>query len=369
MTLNGLDIGGAETHVTELALELQRRGYQVLLASNGGSYVPQLEAMGMRHFQVPLNQRSFSKMRQSKKLLRKIIQEEQPDLVHAHARIPAFLCGQLQKELGFPFVTTAHWVFYTNFLLKRVTNWGQRTIAVSEDIKTYLMENYGVPAEHIFVTINGIDTDKFSPEIDRTAICQEFGLDTSSPILCSVSRLDDSRALAARKLIAIAPRLAETIPGIQLLIVGGGDVFDELNAAAQRANAAIGRTCITMTGPRTDINQLVAAGDIFVGVSRAALEAMSAAKPTILAGNEGYIGLFSPETLDAARENNFCCRGCPLPEEDRLYQDVVELLHRTPEERAQLGSYGRQVIFDEYSVSRMAEDCEKAYREVLPKSK
>ena len=33
--------------------------------------------------------------------------EEKPDVVHAHARIPAFLCGLLQKKMGFPFVTTA----------------------------------------------------------------------------------------------------------------------------------------------------------------------------------------------------------------------------------------------------------------------
>ncbi|MFR6187278.1 MAG: glycosyltransferase [Lawsonibacter sp.] len=37
--------------------------------------------------------------------------EERPDVVHAHARIPAFLCGTLQRTMGFPFVTTCHWVF------------------------------------------------------------------------------------------------------------------------------------------------------------------------------------------------------------------------------------------------------------------
>ena len=34
-----LDIGGAETHIVELALELNRRGYHVVVASNGGAYV------------------------------------------------------------------------------------------------------------------------------------------------------------------------------------------------------------------------------------------------------------------------------------------------------------------------------------------
>ena len=39
MALNGLEIGGAETHVVELSKEMQRQGYRVVVASNGGVYV------------------------------------------------------------------------------------------------------------------------------------------------------------------------------------------------------------------------------------------------------------------------------------------------------------------------------------------
>ncbi len=39
-----------------------------------------------------------------------------------------------------------------------------------------------------------------------------------------------------------------------------------------------------MTGARTDINKIAACGKVFVGVSRAALEAMAAEKPVILRG-------------------------------------------------------------------------------------
>ena len=38
LALMKLDIGGAETHVVELAKELKRRGYEVFIASNGGAY-------------------------------------------------------------------------------------------------------------------------------------------------------------------------------------------------------------------------------------------------------------------------------------------------------------------------------------------
>lgn len=365
MALNRFDIGGAETHVVELSKELQRRGYEVILASNGGSYVSELEAANIRHFTVPLDERSLSKMLRSKRILKKIIQTEKPQIVHAHARIPGFLCGLLQKKMKFPFVTTAHWVFYTNALLKRLTDWGQSTIAVSEDIKTYLMESYHVPESQIVVTVNGIDTDKFSPNISKEETMRALHLNPDAPIIGTVSRLDDSRALCARKMISAAPKLAKQFPGLQMVIVGSGDVYDELKAAAEQANREIGRSCIVMTGARTDINSLVAVCDVFLGVSRAALEAMAEEKPVILAGNEGYIGIFSDKTLDKARESNLCCRSCPPLEEDRLICDVAELLNATDETRRALGQYGRQLVLKEYSVKRMADDCERAYRMVM----
>ena len=67
--------------------------------------------------------------------------------------------------MDFTFVTSAHWVFNTSNGLKYLTNWGQKVIAVSEDIKQYLMDNYNTKEKDIYVTINGIDTDKFSPDV------------------------------------------------------------------------------------------------------------------------------------------------------------------------------------------------------------
>ncbi len=365
MVLNGLDIGGAETHVAELSLELQRRGYEVILASNGGAYVKKLEDQGLRHFHAPLHQRSFSAMRAGQKALERIIRDEKPDLVHAHARIPGYLCGRLQKKLHFPFVTTAHWVFHTNFLLSHLTNWGQRTLAVSEDIKTYLMQNYGVPAEHITVTINGIDTVAFSGQTNGSAAACALGLDPSHPVLGTVSRLDEDRSLVAKLLLECAPRLREEIPDLQLLIVGGGGDYPALSAQADRCNHQVGQDYIHMTGPRTDIAELVSLCDVFVGVSRAALEAMAAEKPVILAGNEGYQGIFTPDQLDAARASNFCCRDAAPTEAEQLCRDALSLLQRSTQERLSLGQFGRQVIQAEYSVARMADDCQRVYRSVL----
>ena len=364
MATMGLDIGGAETHIVELSKELKKQGHDVAIISNGGVYVPEITAAGIRHYQAPLNRRSLPDMLRAKRILARVIRQERPDVVHAHARIPAFLCGLLRRRLKFPFVTTAHWVFDTRGMLRYLTDWGQRTVAVSEDIKAYLIREYRLPAEHITVTINGIDTEKFSPAVSGARVVEEFGLRADRPILSYVSRMDEDRALVARQLIEIAPELDRAVPGIQLLIAGGGNVFAPLQRAAEEVNRRLGRPCVTMTGPRTDINEIVAAGDVFVGVSRAALEAMSAGKPVIVAGNEGYQGLFGPDKLAEARAGNFCCRGLPLSQPRCLLEDVAAAFALSPEERERAGAYGRQVIFDYYSVRRMAQDCLSVYDQV-----
>lgn len=367
MATMGLEIGGAETHIVELSKELRRRGHDVVVVSNGGVYEEELTRAGVQCFHAPMHRRSPLPMLKSLFALRRILRQVRPDVVHAHARIPGFLCGILHRFLHFPFVTTAHWVFDAGGALRFLTNWGERTIAVSDDIKTYLWDNYRIPGDRVTVTINGIDTEKFSPEISGSKVRKELGIPENAPCLCCVSRLDDSRALSARHLIAIAPELAERHPGVHILIAGGGDVYDELSAQAKAVNHAAGYPLLHLPGARTDINEIVAAGDVFVGVSRAALEAMAAAKPVIIAGNEGYHGIFTPDKLEEAMLGNFCCRGLPMCTPESLLQDADTLLSAGAEIWNAQGSYNRQVIFAHYSVARMAEDALSVYRQVWKK--
>ena len=48
MATMGMNIGGAETHILELSKELKHQGHDVIIVSNGGVYVPEIEAAGIR---------------------------------------------------------------------------------------------------------------------------------------------------------------------------------------------------------------------------------------------------------------------------------------------------------------------------------
>ena len=370
MVTMSMNIGGAETHILELCRELISRGESVTLASFGGVYADEAVRFGVRHVTLPLNTKKPAAVMKAYRGLRKLILQERFDVVHAHARIPAFICGLLHDHLRldgykFRFVTTAHLDFSTNALWRRISRWGERVMVVSDDIADYMVTEYAYPRERIYKTINGIDTAKFSPSTDFDGIIEKHGLDSSRRRIVYMSRLDSDRADAAFVLIRIAPRIAELYPDCDIVIVGGGDRLDEAIALADETNRAIGRDIIKIAGAVSNTNEYCAAADVFIGVSRSALEAMSAARPVIIAGNQGSLGVFDESKIAHAVATNFCCRGYDCATEDSLFADLSRILDMTDGERAKMGEYNRAFIEKYYTTRRMADDYENMYEETL----
>jgi len=363
-----MDIGGAETHVLELCRALKAKGLDVYIASNGGTYEKELEDCGIKHFCVPLHKKGPGSLIKSYNMLKRIIRDNNIRLVHAHARIPAFLCGLLKRKLKFTFVTTAHLDFKVTWYFRMLSNWGDAALAVSEDLKKYLVNEYKMKEEDVALTINGIDTEKFSPEVDGTEIRQEFGLAPKQRLIVYLSRMDADRSQPAHVLVECAEGIYKHDNNAVILIVGGGDDFEAVKAEADAANAKIGVEVIKIAGARTDANKIVAAADIYVAGARAALEGMASGKPVILSYGQGYLGVFEEPILEAAIETNFCCRGYEQTSKERLTADITKLLDNGKEQLTKLGEFGRNVVVERYSMERMADDAIGLYNKALKMS-
>ena len=364
-----LDIGGAETHVVDLARYLTELGYRVLVASNGGCYVERLAAYGVPHYQVPLHDNKPGLIWQSVWAMRRIVRDEQVDLIHAHARIPAFVTAIMGRPKQVRFITTAHYNFKGLWYLSR---WGEKTIAVSEDIGAYLIDYFRVSPERIVVIPNGVDTDLFSPGCaqgarpkGRDAETVESGAARQTARIAMVSRMDGPLADVAVNLISACEQVYDRWP-LQLLIAGDGDNLGPVSARAAAFNKRRGKTVVSVLGARRDINRILAASDLVVGVSRVAMEAMSCARPVILAGPQGFGGLLAPDRVSLFKEDNFTARGqsaaVTVP---RLTDALEEFFAKPPEWRCSTGQFLRQLVIDEYSSLRMAERVAGVYKEVM----
>jgi glycosyltransferase involved in cell wall biosynthesis len=135
--------------------------------SNGGNMIAKLEQRGVRHVTMPVHRKSLRSLFQVRKL-RAWLRHEKPDIVHAHSRVPAWIAWLALRgtdPLTRPkFVTTVHGFYSVNAYSAIMTK-GDRIIAVSESIRTYVQEKYpACDPSRIAVIPHGVDPTLYHPE-------------------------------------------------------------------------------------------------------------------------------------------------------------------------------------------------------------
>ena len=354
-----LRLGGAETHIVELALALQRAGHRVSVVSAGGILADKLTACGIEHISCPLDVHSPATLLRCALALRRVFKRLKPDVVHAHARIPALAC-RLADPLGkYPLVTTVHGRYEVTPLLRFLTHWGEYQLAVSEDLKQYLLEEYRCPESKIRVTVNGIDGVRFSKGEKDLSLLEELHLPRESKLVVGVSRLDEDACVPAMYLAHHFEEIFDT--DTTLIWVGGGSKLEELRQVAAGLNERLGRNAFVSVGNRADVERFLHTADAFVGVARSALEAICCRCPTVLFGNAGFGGAVTPEKLSSFNAHNFTCRGLSQP----YLQDLKEAFHQATSLPKQALEDMGKAIAKHYSVDTMSLDAQWVYDRVI----
>lgn len=348
MLADTMDIGGAETHVYELSHALSSVGHEVKIFSDGGRTAELLGDKAELLKTRAVAALPFSLPHAAKELLN-ILREFKPDAVHAHTRKTLFLARAVLKIAPFPLVFTAHAKFSDSLPKRLFTNPPSETVAVSPDIGEHFKTRFG--AKEITVIPNGVDLDRFTPQ--ETA---------KQPLkILHVSRLDNDCSKTAELLCLIAPQVAKAFPDAEICIVGGGSDFEKIKTLAADANEKIGKNTVFCLGARADVLPFLRQSNLFVGVSRAALEAMACGLPTVICGNEGYFGICRRENFRVCAKENFCARGYPKADGQRLFRDVAELANRENDAPFRLCDR----IKAGFSASAMAEKTEEVYRRAI----
>ncbi|HRD76504.1 MAG TPA: glycosyltransferase family 4 protein, partial [Hyphomicrobiaceae bacterium] len=170
--------------------------------------------------------------------------------------------------------------------LERITG---ATIAISDRVKSHLVDNVGLDTDRITVIPYGIEPPS---TIDRAGARAALGLDPAAFVIGFVGRF------VPQKDLGILLDAFGRVEGAELCLVGAGDEEAALRAHALR----LGQKRVHFAGARANGADLMAAFDVFAlsskweGLGLVLLEAMSRGVP-IAATRGGAI----PEVLDSGR--------------------------------------------------------------------
>ena len=366
-----MGIGGAESHIYTLSRELVRLGHSVAVVSSGGIYEELLEREGIAHYTLPLDKKDARALSRSYRGLRRIIRAFSPNVVHSHSRISSLVVHRLLRECEphIRLITTAHMPFSLSAPYRAATRWGERCIAVSRDIKKYLTDNYPIRDGQIDIIENGVDIpDGQHMSLARTMTRAVLGIERDALVFSSVSRSSESRAAIAVFLCENAPRLLRDAEYLLICISGKArgerDETKKLRRLAREANRVLGRHAVILIEGACDVSAYLAASDVFIGVSRAAAEAMAHSLPVIIAGNEGIGGVFTRENTLPLAHTNLTARG--MGGEPSLVLSAIDSL-RDKSVRDEVSRYSAEYAKEHLCARDMALRTEAVYKKLTKK--
>jgi glycosyltransferase involved in cell wall biosynthesis len=236
--------------------------------------------------------------------------------------------------------------------------WISQFIAVSNDLKKWLVDDVGISSTKITRIFNGVDTDAIMPTENKEQLKSALGLSPDTFVIGSVGRLDpvkDHETLM-RAFQFVAGRNHDK--KLSLIIVGTGPLHEKLNIIAKKLNIS---NAVQLTGERDNAIDLYNCMDIYVlpsvaeGISNTILEAMASGLP-VIASNVGGNG----ELVDQARTGFLFSSG--------NHEELGNLVDRYLNNLSLLnkhGSCGRQRAVNNFSIRYMMDKYVDLYEAVF----
>ena len=292
--LPALDGGGVEKGTLEVGRYLVQHGHRSTVISAGGRMLEQLQREGSEHLSWDVGAKRLGTLRWIARL-RRLLQVEQPDILHLRSRLPAWI-GYLAWK-GLPpaqrphLVTTVHGP-YTPGYYSSVMVRGERVIAISDMIRGYIQTNYPqVDPAIIRVIPRGVDPATcphgYQPTADWLAQWQrQYPELVGKYVITLPGRL--TRWKGQEDLLEIIAGLKRRGLPVHGVLVGDAHPKKKAYALALRARAsALGLDRdITFTGHRTDLREIMAVSNVVLSLStdpeafgRVSLEALSLGVP------------------------------------------------------------------------------------------
>ena len=372
--INGLGAGGAERSLSEMLPLFQKSGIEstiVCLNKRDEGVEAGTRALG---FDVrSMRSRGWTAMVRE---LRGLIDELRPDLVHTtifDADVVGRVAARTSKT---PVLTSLVNTTYdpVRLLDPNIRRWRLRSVkaldgwtarhltshfhAITTAVKDAAVRDLRIDPVTVTVVERGRDPQRLGVPSDerRAAARRDLGLDPGAPLLVTAGRQEFQKG--QWHLIEAMPHIAETCPGVTLLLAGrSGNASARIEEVARSADLD-GR--VRFLGHREDIPEILAAADLFVfpslyeGLGGALIEAMALGLP-IVASN-----------LPAVREVVEPDRNAllvPPASAAELSAAVGSLMVDEPRRRI-MGARSRQIFEERFTLEASADRMQGLFRTV-----
>ena len=282
-----------------------------------------------------------------------LVRRERPEILHAGHVLTSGVAALLLKRLtGLPYAVYGYGADLTDYdgypglsrLRRRVLREADGVITISEFSVSTLVQD-GIDERRIAKVLVGLDTTRFHPALDGSAVRRRFGIG-DRPILLTVARLVARKGhdVVIRALERVLAKRGDAV----YLIVGSGPErarLERLAAAHGVARAVIFAEYV----PDAELPAYYAASDVFVLCSRqigtdfegggnVSLEASACGKPVVVGRSGG--------TAEHVRHAETGLLVDPTSPEE-VAAAVLGLLD-DPDDAARLGRRGRQLVEDRF---------------------
>lgn len=315
----------------------------------------------------------------------------QADIIHCHTWY-THLAGIFSRELlQVPLILTTHslethrpWkveqlgngYFLSRWIENHAYNTADGVIAVSEQMKTDVVEAYGINPEKVTVIHNGIDPEFYKPTFDNDLLL-EYGINPEIPFVLFVGRITRQKGIS--QLISAAKYFDENC---QIVLCAGAPDTPEIAKETEELISDLKSTrngviLISEMLPREKIKVLYSHTRVFAcpslyepfGIIN--LEAMSCETPVvgsavggipeiIVEGETGYlIELESVSRTDFNPKN-------PVEFQKNFASKVNQLL-ADEKLAAAMGKAGRKRVLEKFSWESIAKTTYNYYEEVIAK--
>ncbi len=387
--------GGAGVHIDFLSQELAKLGdVEVRCFGNQEDHLTSMTVLGI---QSSLNQmedetnphiKMFHNLSKNVEMSQHLLEA---DVVHCHTWY-THLAGIFSRELlQVPLILTTHslethrpWkieqlgngYFLSRWIENHAYNTADGVIAVSQQMKTDVVEAYGVNPEKVTVIHNGIDPEFYKPTFDNQLL-EEHGINPAIPFVLFVGRITRQKGIS--QLIAAAKYFNTTC---QVVLCAGAPDTPEIAKETEELIADLkaqrdGIILISEMLPREKVKVLYSHARVFAcpslyepfGIIN--LEALSCETPVVGSAVGGIPEIIQEGKTGFLIELESVSRTDFNPKNPEVFQknfaDKVNLLLNDEKLANQMGKAGRLNILEKFSWESIAKTTFNYYAEVISK--